>query len=161
MRQIPLLLAVLGLLFGGCQKPVTRLNAPPHGTAEVTSDLHDTYEHMTDNALLADMSIGDIHFLPHRPMLNSLGEQRLGRLAALLNMYGGTVRFDTGVRDETLVEERTESIMGYLASKGVDTTSNILTRDLPGGRGVDAAQAILIRANEGVYKPRKKSEGDF
>lgn len=161
MRRIPLLLAVLGLLYGGCQQPVTRLNAPPHGTTDVTSDLHDTYEHMTDNALLANMSIGDIHFLPHRPMLNSLGEQRLGRLAALLNMYGGIIRFDTRVRDEALIAERTESIMDYLASKGVDTTSEILTRDLPGGRGMDASQAIMIRANEGVYKPKKKKEGAY
>lgn len=161
MKRIPLLLVALGFLCGGCQKPVTRLNAPPHGTTEVASDLHDTYEHMTDNALLADMSVGDIHFLPHRPMLNSLGEQRLSRLAALMDMYGGTIRFNTAVQDETLIDQRTEAIVDYLASKGVDATSELLTRDLPGGRGMDAAQAIVIRANEGVYKPKKKKEGDY
>jgi hypothetical protein len=153
---------VVGMVVAGCQQTAApRLNAPPHGTAEQTADLQGTFEHMIDNALLTDMTISDIHFVPQRSMLNSLGEQRLARMAGLMESYGGAVRFNTREDDEDLVERRVDSIIAFLADEGIDTSTQVLNRELPGGYGVDATQAILIKAHEATYKPKKEKSESF
>ncbi|MCK4342589.1 MAG: hypothetical protein KAY37_12795 [Phycisphaerae bacterium] len=157
MRNLILYAAAVGLACGACQKPSPRLNAPPHGVAENTSDLRDTFAHMIDNGLLADMTISDIHFVPHRALLNSLGEDRLCRLAGLIEVYGGVIRFNPTVTDEDLIARRTETVMAFLADEGIDTSRKVLTHDLPGGRGMDATQAILIKKNEATYKPKQQT----
>jgi hypothetical protein len=156
MRGIVVFGIVLAVGLCGCQKPTARLNAPPHGYSEEANPLQDEYEQMIDNALLADMTLSDIHFMPDRPMLSTHGEERLSRLAALLERYGGTIRFSTNA-DDKLVAARTERVMDYLTELGVDTTAQVMTRDLPASRGMDAAQAILIKVNEGTYIPKKKT----
>jgi hypothetical protein len=155
-----LLLGVVtfGLLAAGCQTPSERLNAPPHGPSAHVADLRANFDGMTDNALLEDMAISDLHFVPHRAMLNGLGEQHLCRLAQLMETYGGTLRFNTDLTDDELIEQRTETIMSFLAEVGVDTSAEVLVRDLPGGRGMTATESILIKTNEGTYKP-DDSEG--
>ncbi len=150
--------AVLAGLLCGCQEPTARLNAPPHGTAERTSELHDTYAHMVDNALLEDMTVSDIHFHPHRATLNSLGEERLQRLVGLLEQHGGEVRFSTN-EDDALAQRRTETIVAFLARQGINTNQDVVKRDLPGGRGMDAKQAILIKAGEATYTPKENKGG--
>lgn len=157
MRLLFVTLIAVGLLCGACQQPSPRLNAPPHGVAVNTSELRDTFEQMVDNALLEDMAVYDSHFYPHRPLLNSLGEQQIARLAGLMEMYGGEIRFYSAEQDEDLVAARADAIVAHLSECGVDTTREVLIEDLPGGSGMDATQAILIKANEGVYKPRPKS----
>lgn len=148
--------ATLGLLCAACQTTAPRLNAPPHGPPpEVTADMRTLYDHMTDNALLDDMSVSDVHFLPERAQLNSLGEDRLTRLAALIEMYGGTLRYNAACEDEMVVAARTDTIVAFLKGHGVDATADTVTPGLPGGRGMRADEAILIRANEGTYKPKK------
>lgn len=159
MRPLVLCTVILGIAGLSCQKPVSRLNAPPHGTTERPSPMQAEYTQMTDNALLEDMSISDVHFLPHRAFLTNLGEQRLTRLAALMEAYGGTIRFSTDLQDDQLVEARVAQILEFLSRAGIDTSATVLTRDLPGGTGIDASQAILIKANEGVYKPKKQKDG--
>ncbi len=156
MKPTLLWTAALCVACGACQQPAARLNAPPHGDTENTSELRDTYDQMIDNALLADMSVTDIHFLPDRAALNTLGQERLSRLSELVKMYGGSIRFNTGLTDDALIQERAKAIIAFLAGEGLDTTSAVLVRELPGGRGIDATQAILIRANEGTYKPQKQ-----
>ena len=89
---------------------------------------------LTDNALLADMTVSDRHFLPHRAKLNHLGVQRLSRLASLMDAYGGVVRFNSELDDEELIAQRTEAIVEFLAEAGVDTTREVLVEDMPGGR---------------------------
>ncbi len=156
----PLLCAIVAcVVCGSCQKPVTRLNAPPHGVTSEPSQMQAMYAHMIDNALLADMTISEIHFVPHRPMLNSLGETRLARLASLLDTYGGTVRFDTDLSNRALVEARTAVIVEFLSEAGMDASTDLVALDLPGGAGMDAGEAILIKAHEATYSP-KKSGGD-
>lgn len=143
---------LLGLL-AGCQQPMSRLNAPPHGTTEHPSRLQDNYAHMVDNAILQDMSVSDLHFVPHRAQLNALGEERLWRLATLLEQYGGAIRFSTDESDEDLVDARTEVIMTFLADLGIDTSAELVRPDLPGGRGMHANEAILIKYHEAMYQP--------
>ena len=158
LRTTFLVAGVLALLTG-CNAPDKRLNAPPHGRAEETSDLQGTFTYMTDNALLADMVVSDQHFLPHRAVLNDLGTLRLSRLASLMEAYGGAVRYSTDETDEALVRARLRTIVDFLAEAGIDTTQQVVKRDMSGGEGIAATEAVLIRANEGVYNPRKKSAG--
>jgi hypothetical protein len=156
MSRLAVCVLAMALICTACQQPYPRLNAPPHGTTDNPSPLQDTYAYMVDNALLEDMSITDAHFLPHRPGLNSLGEERLGRLAVLLEIYGGTIRFDSALTDKDLVDARVAAIRACLAEKGIDTTKEMVCRDLAGGSGMDAPQAILIKANEATYHPKEK-----
>lgn len=147
--------ACLGLFVCGCNSPDKRLNAPPHGSAEESSDLQGTFVYMTDNAMLADMTVCDMHFLPHRSMLNDMGVQRLSRLASLIEAYGGTVRYNANETDVALIEQRLDSVRDFLSQAGLDTNGQIVAVDLPGGRGMLATEAILIKTEEGTYKPRK------
>lgn len=159
MRPALIGTVALCVVCGACQKPASRLNAPPHGVTENANELRDMYDQMTDNALLADMSMSDVHFLPDRAALNTLGQERLHRLVELMKMYGGAIRFNTAATDEVLVQGRTKAIVAYLATTGIDSTAELLVRDLPGGRGLDAGEAILIKANEATYKPKKQDAG--
>lgn len=154
-RLLPGLLAA-GLVCGACQEPAPRLNAPPHGVQGKAAELQAEYTHMVDNALLTDMVVSDIHFVPNRAMLNSLGEERLSRLASLMELYGGAVRLSTNVTDAKLVDERIEQVRSYLCAAGIDTTAETIVAGPAQGRGMDAAQAVLIKANEGTYVPKKK-----
>ncbi len=158
-RLLPGLFAA-GLMCGACQEPAPRLNMPPHGTEGKPAELQAEYTHMVDNALLTDMVVSDIHFVPQRAMLNSLGEERLSRLASLMELYGGTVRFSTYLTDEKLVAERIEQVRSYLSAAGIDTTTETVVAGVAEGRGMDAAQAVLIKANEGTYVPKKKGGPD-
>lgn len=154
MRVVLCALVATTILVGsGCETTGTRLNAPPHGTAENVHPMQSMYTHMADNALLADMTISDVHFVPHRAMLNSLGEQRLSRLASLMEMYGGVIRFDTTVEDPELVDQRMATVVDYLCETGLDTSAELVRQDLPGGRGLDATEVILIKLMEGTYQP--------
>jgi hypothetical protein len=130
------------------------LNAPPHGIAAEKNPMEAEYAQMIVNALLADMAVSDNHFLPNRATLNSLGQERLIHLAALLQEYGGTVRFSTNETDKTLVAARAKLIATFLSDQGVATDSSVLVQDMPGGRGMDASEAILIKINEGTYHPK-------
>ena len=157
MRQTLLLAGMATLLLCGCQgKPAARVNAPPHGQPVETHDMQGTYIYMTDAALLADMTICDMHFLPHRAMLNDLGEQRLSRLASLMEAYGGTINLSTDVASEDLIAERMDTIIDFLAQAGIDTYQEVVVCDLPGDEGMETRQALVIYQNEGMYRPDKK-----
>jgi len=156
MHRPLLLLIVAAALPLACNTPGARLNAPPHGQACKTSDLQGTFTYMVDNALLADMTVSDHHFLPHRAALNDLGRARLGRLASLLEAYGGTIRLNTDLTDEELIAGRTQTVVDFLAEAGIDTSRQVVVCDLPGGEGMSAKEAILIKVNEGTYKPQQR-----
>lgn len=156
MHRLLVLTTAASLLAAGCNTPGARLNAPPHGRACETSDLQGTYTYMGDNALLADMTVNDSHFLPHRVSLNDLGIQRLSRLASLMEAYAGTIRFDTELTEKDLIARRVEVVMDFLAEAGIDTTREVVVREMAGGRGMPATEAILIKVKEGTYDPEKK-----
>lgn len=159
MRQMLVTSIAAALLCAGCSEPEKRLNAPPHGRSAATSDLQGTFVYMHDNALLADMTVSDVHFLPHRPVLSTVGEERVSRLAQLLDAYGGTIRFNSDETDKELRGARLETVRRHLADAGLDTTAEIVRDDLPGGRGMDAGEAVLIKLNEGTYKPKRSAGG--
>lgn len=154
--SIPLLL--LPVLLYGCAKPHARLNAPPHQDQAEKPDLQGTFVYMTDNALLESMSVRDYHFLPNRAVLTTLGKQRLYRLAALMEEYGGEVRYQAQISDSGLVADRTDAILDYLDDLGVDTTRHTIARGAPAEQTSKAAEeAIIIKLYEGTYRPQRGS----
>jgi hypothetical protein len=110
---------------------------------------------MSDNAALTMMTVNDNHFVPGRAMLNSLGEQRLDRLASLIDAYGGQIRFSTDSTDHALNGQRMASIRAHLADTGLDMRGETVVMGIPGGEGSLAEEAILIRKHEGMYEPKK------
>jgi hypothetical protein len=152
----------VALLALGCNDPNDRLNTPPHGQplqdedgrAKV-SDLQGTFVYMADNALLANMTVSDMHFLPHRAQLNTVGRERVARLASLMDAYGGTIRFNSDDRDEALRRDRLDAVLECLMEMGCYATTETIREDLPGGAGIDATEAVLIKAHEATYTPNK------
>jgi hypothetical protein len=104
------------------------------------------------------MTMGDMHFLPHRAQLNDLGTRRLSRLVSLMDAYGGTIRLNTELTDKDLIARRSDTIMDFLAQAGIDTTREVLVQEMPGGRGMPATEAVLIKATEGTFVPKKASQ---
>lgn len=139
--------------IAGCNEPTKRLNAPPHGEPHETAESQGTLVYMVDNAMLADMSMSDAHFVPHRASLSGLGMERLARLAQLIQVHGGTIRFNTDECDEGLTGQRMQSIRDFLNEAGVSVAGTAVVCEMPGGEGLGAAENMLIRANEGTYKP--------
>jgi hypothetical protein len=137
------------LALSGCQKPPERLNAPPQGPFVNPTQMQEHYVNMTDNAMLADMAVAPVHFIPHSSELNSLGARRLKRYSEILRIYGGTLRYEPGERDIDLREERPGEIKRFLVSCGLDDTQFAVTSALPGGRGMNAGVAIEIRKQTG------------
>lgn len=97
---------------------------------------------MVDNAILNDMSVADIHFVSHTNELNGIGESRLDRLVKLLNAYGGTVRYETTLADETLVQQRIEHVREYLALAGCNMDRVEVAVMISGGEGMPGREAV-------------------
>jgi hypothetical protein len=158
MRRGIALAAGLALIVG-CE------STPPDGDMQSgefvadAQDMRDTFDQMADAALLADMTVSDYHFVPLRSMLTPLGEQRLVRLAHLLDEYGGEVRFNSNSTDKALTQQRLETVIAFLQTQGVDTTAEVVREDLPGSLGMSAEEAVLIKKNEGTYTPPKDAGG--
>ena len=132
--------------LAGCGKPTDRLNAPPQGQAEHCSRMRPIFTYMTDNEMLSDMCIADIHFVPNTTELNSLGTTRLSRMAQLLEPYGGTVRYATDSSDEELVNKRLEHVCDFLASAGADLDRIDVIVAMAAAGHAQAAEAIEAKA---------------
>ena len=134
------LVAFFGL--SGCANPTQRLNAPPQGEAEYPSDLQPFFSYMVDAAMISDVSIADIHFVPHTTELNSLGTTRLSRMASFLDAYGGTIRYTARIADEDLVDPRMAHVRDFLATTGIDMSRVDVQVALAGSTHTSAERAI-------------------
>lgn len=138
-------MALCGIcVWAGCQEPPCRLNAPPQGPSERPHQLQDQYTYMSDNALLAEMSMSPAHFVPGRADLNALGLRRLTRYAELLEIYPGTLNYD-GPDPAPLAHERLERIRTFLADAGMDPETIKVERGVAGGQGMRGEEAGAIR----------------
>lgn len=158
MRMLTILACTLTLI-AGCQSNPKAESDPVDQPVAEAHDMRGTFDYMSDAAALADMTISDFHFVPHRPMLTPLGEQRLNQLAGLIEAYGGTVHFNTNLTDGELIESRFNAVIVALDDRGVDVTDEVLVLDMPGSEGMRATEAIKIRENEGTYKPKEQAGG--
>src|SRR5688572_4073256 len=80
-------------LAAGCSEHGERLNAPPQGHTCFQHESQERYVPMTDNAMLADMSMSPVHFVPHQSELNGTGMRRIKRYAEIMKIYGGTLHY--------------------------------------------------------------------
>jgi len=134
------------LTMSGCADPtVGRMNAPPQGHTAHKNPLADTYVHMRDNVLLADMSMSSVHFVPHSMELNSLGVYRLKRYAAILKVYGGTLRYDGAETEEELKANRMGQVRQYLVACGLDADQFEVEAGMAGGAGLKGTEAVNVR----------------
>ncbi|NOS99399.1 MAG: hypothetical protein HOP29_02095 [Phycisphaerales bacterium] len=129
---------VLGGGLLGCETPPQDKTL---GTPLEPTSMHRFYEPMIDNGAAHDMSVADVHFVPHNTELNDLGTHRLDRLILVLDRYGGTVRYETLETDEDMMGARLASVERYLATAGLDMSRVEVKSMMSGGRGTTAARA--------------------
>jgi hypothetical protein len=112
-----------------------------------------TYIHMIDNAILEDMALFDFHFVPNRARLNALGQQRVERLADLIELYGGQINLSSMESDETLLNARLAEVREYLSTCGADVGPDSVMLEQAGGRGISSKDAIFIRQARAFAAP--------
>ncbi len=138
------LLVVLPFIGFGCAKPTERLNAPPQGHSCYPNAMQDNYTPMADNAMLADMSMSDAHFVPHTSELSGTGVRRLDRYASLLKIYGGTLHYD-GTGEEAMSKARIDRMTQFLVCAGVDPNKFSVEPGMAGGSGMRSDEALAAR----------------
>jgi len=124
---------------------------------KIDQSLEEPREHFTfmvDNAILHDMSIADVHFVPHTAELSGTGAARLNRMATLLDTYGGIVRYETLSTDDEMVNRRLEHVREYLALTGCDMSRVQIKTMISGGRGMTATRAFMVEGNATTVKPQ-------
>ena len=149
MYRLLLLASPLLIASVGCNRmhTATKMQLARMDEARETYGGH--FDQMVDNAILRDMSVADIHFIPHTTELSGIGVARLDRLARLLQVYGGTVRYETLMKDEALVQQRLDHVGEYLALAGCDMDRVELAAMMSGGRGLPGDEAV-DKLNQGT-----------
>ena len=111
---------------------------------------------MAENAMRQDMTVSDLHFVPHTADLNGTGANRLDRMASSLNTYGGMLRYETTMSDDALVNARLEKVREYLSLLGVDMDRVDVKTMISGGRTMPATEAMKIM--EAGTKPQANQQ---
>ncbi len=114
---------------------------------------------MGDNAMLRDMAMAEIHFVPHTTELNTLGEQRLERYARLLSDSGGMLVFQSSTTDREFNEARVASITRFLAEAGIAQERITAQVGLRKSEGMGAAEAIQVM--ERAFAPEQEGLTDL
>jgi hypothetical protein len=152
-----LFLCLVPGMTGCAEPPRARLNAPPQGDATAHSRLCQYFAYHDDQGMMADLSIADIHFVPHSPDLSGVGEARLARYAELLASSGGCIHYSTTIRDPMLIDARLARARAYL-KEAVPSSRNIdVIVGLPGGRGLTAKEASSAKAVAQQAEPRSSA----
>jgi len=150
---------VMAVLAGACQEENRRLHAPPQGPTDKPHPMQADLVYMADNAKLSDMSVADIHFVPHTALLSGTGERYLNRYAELLLRIGGTIHYETCAEtDDELVDARIESIEEFLADAGLDMATVEVKAGLNRGRTTRATETTENKAKGGA-PPQQQSSG--
>lgn len=140
-------LALANSACNTCQKCNEFKTATDQQIEMIDKSMEEPQEHFTnmvDNAMLHDMSVADVHFVPHTAELSGTGAARLNRMATLLDAYGGTVRYETFNTDEAFVKLRLEHVREYLALTGCDMGRVDIKAMISGGRGMAGDRAIFV-----------------
>ena len=115
---------------------------PTRVDSDERSTLVEFYAYHNDQGMMADMSIADVHFVPHQKYLSGTGEARLERYAELLASTGGTLHYDTSQSDRTLIQERISVAEKFLAEAVPSNQRIQVAQGIPGGRGMSASEAM-------------------
>ncbi len=134
----------IAFLLVGCDHVGERFietNVSFHSAREI---MEERLTAMGDNAMLHDMAMAEIHFVPHTSELNTLGEQRLERYARLLSDSGGTLSLESPTTDKEFNEARIASITRFLAESGIAQERIIAQAGLRKSKGMGAEEAIKV-----------------
>lgn len=157
-RSIALVAAIFLAGIGGvrCVQPTESktMNAPPQGYSEDRHRLAEFFAYHNDQGMMADMSIADVHFIPHQSTLSGTGEARLERYAELLATTGGTLTYETELADEKLVQDRMRAAREFLAQSIPSNNRIDVVLGMPGGRGMGVAEALAGQAVAKEAEPR-------
>ncbi len=134
---------VVAAFLSGCSEQGDRLNAPPQGASARRSALQQPFIQMTDNEMIEDTSIADIHFVPHVAELSGLGVRRLTRMGELFSVCGGTIHYATSIKDKDLIDARLDKVREFLLAEGVDLEKVHVEAGMSQGRGTDAIDSII------------------
>ena len=154
-------LAVLPTLLvvtSACNRPMTATDLTVERMEQTRWISQPNFTYMVDNAILHDMSIADVHFVPHTYELSGTGTAKLERMAYLLNAYGGTVRYETLATDEKMIQQRLDRVCEYLALAGCNMDRVEVMAMLSGGRGMPADEAIEIK-EKGTVRATDSASG--
>lgn len=156
MRRVISLWPILLPLIAGCPPTdKTRLNSPPQGESEqALTVLGENYAYHNDQGMMADMSIADLHFVPHGTELSGVGIARLERYAELLASAGGTIRYATTIKDPEIAIARVAVANEFLRHSIPGSRPLQVVLGLPGGRGMSAKEAITGKAVAKQGEPR-------
>ncbi len=150
---------MLVLAVSGCNemRTATDLHVSRMDEARASYGRHISY--MVDNAIMNDMSVADIHFVRHTSELNSTGTARLDRMARLLDVYGGQVRYEATSPDDEIVKERIEHIREYLVLAGCSMERIDVAVMRAGGRGMPGQEAVR-KYQESLTRDGSGESGD-
>jgi len=144
-RWTKMLVMLCGLVVvvSGCQQPIeTSTQRMTHQMDYAKRNKFPHLTNMVDNAILYDMTIADLHFVPHTSELSGTGVSRLDRLVPILNTYGGVVRYETQEKNAKLVNMRMAHAREYLALAGCSMDHVEVKTMISGGRSRPASEAI-------------------
>ena len=147
-RRVLLAVAMM-VAASGCAYSSTANNLSMARMDQMSARYGTHFTYMVDNAIARDMSVADIHFVPHTTEINGIGEVRLTRMAELLKAYGGTVRYETLMTDEDVLDDRLTHVRQYLRLAGCDMKRVRVSLMISGGRGFPGDEAVKV-FNQGV-----------
>ena len=133
-------------IMTACNKKMTTTQMQHARMDKMMETSRADFTYMADNALMHDMSVAEIHFVPHTRELSGTGIARLDRMALILDTYGGTVRYETFVTDEAFIQKRLDHVHEYLATTGCDMSRVEVKAMMSGGRGMSAVNALAAEA---------------
>ncbi len=150
-----LLIGVANLAPSGCGQPTRpRLNPPSQGEATAQPEWGRCFDYHDDQGMLADMSIADIHFVPHSAELSGTGEARLERYAELLARTGGRIWYDSSLCEPSLAEARLAAARAFLKDALPTAKTIEVAFGLPGGRGMSSKAASAAKVIAEQPEPR-------
>ncbi|MBX3395012.1 MAG: hypothetical protein KF841_06555 [Phycisphaerae bacterium] len=150
--KLTLAASVMFLAFGSACNQDTEtvsMNGPQTEDSPPQPALAEYFANHNDQGMMSDMSIADIHFIPHSPHLSGTGEVRLERYAELLASTGGVLHYDTNLQNSELLEARLAMAREFLAHATPGKNEIKVELGMAGGRGMTAAEAA---AGQGVAK---------
>ncbi len=150
--------AGVGLFALGCIPPENqRLNAPPQGESNSRPEWSQYYTYHNDQGMLADMSVADIHFVPHCSELSGTGQARLARYAELLAARGGTINYETSIENDKLIRDRLAVAKRFLVQALPGKQQIDVVPGIAGGRGMDAKEGLAGQAIAKQAETRKNA----
>lgn len=154
LRSICILAPALAAL--ACQQPeeTSTINTPPTDPAESRRELAQFFAYHQDQGMVSDRSLADIHFIPGSTHLSGTGEARLARYAELFSDSGGTLTYDTRIKDSSLVNGRLDAARKFLAQYNVGGPQIQVALGMPGGRGMSAFETSAGQAVAQQPEPR-------